>query len=359
MPNITQIPAPRVPIIDEKTGLMSREWYRFFINIFQLTGSGSNNVSLEDLQVAPVPVETTPTSPNNTVQYNNAGAFAGSSNFTYDSATNTLTVGNITGSALAMTIQPRAPTALESGGTLTIRGQDATAATRSGGSLNIVAGNGSTTGNGGGITFSTGGGAVGGAIAMNVGSSNSGNGAGFSMVAGVGQAFGGGFDLTAGSASSINGVGGSFVMQGGSASNTGGIGGDFTFAAGSGGTGAGARSGTLIFASPVAPTYAFQVGDDGANATIRFFADTSGLDLVTQRPAYTQTFSTASRTVSNPTFTNLATTAATNVTPWGFSTQAQADAIATKVNQLAADVVILRQLINSLIDDSQAYGLAQ
>jgi hypothetical protein len=53
MPNITQIPAPRVPIIDEKTGLMSREWYRFFINIFALTGDGSNNISLEDLQLTP------------------------------------------------------------------------------------------------------------------------------------------------------------------------------------------------------------------------------------------------------------------------------------------------------------------
>ncbi|CAB4160699.1 hypothetical protein UFOVP764_11 [uncultured Caudovirales phage] len=51
--NITQIPAPRVPIIDEKTGLMSREWYRFFINIFALTGDGSNNISLEDLQLTP------------------------------------------------------------------------------------------------------------------------------------------------------------------------------------------------------------------------------------------------------------------------------------------------------------------
>jgi hypothetical protein len=147
-------------------------------------------------------------------------------------------------------------------------------------------------------------------------------------------------------------------MQGGSANNTGGVGGDFTFAAGSGGTGIGARNGTLILASPVAPTYPFQVGDDGTNATIRFFADGSNLDLVVQQAAYTQTFSTASRTVSNPTFSNLSTTAATNVAPYGFTTKVQADAIATKVNQLAADVAILRQLINSLIDDSQAYGLS-
>jgi hypothetical protein len=51
--NLTQIPAPRVPLIDERTGLMAREWYRFFINIFNLTGNGSNVTSLTDLQVGP------------------------------------------------------------------------------------------------------------------------------------------------------------------------------------------------------------------------------------------------------------------------------------------------------------------
>jgi len=49
--NITNIPAPRVEFIDPRTGLMSREWYRFFLNLFTLTGSGSNATSLEDLQV--------------------------------------------------------------------------------------------------------------------------------------------------------------------------------------------------------------------------------------------------------------------------------------------------------------------
>jgi hypothetical protein len=52
--NITNIPAPRVPFIDDRTGLMAREWYRFFLNLFQLTGSGQSTSSLEDLQVAPV-----------------------------------------------------------------------------------------------------------------------------------------------------------------------------------------------------------------------------------------------------------------------------------------------------------------
>ena len=40
MPNITNIPAPRVPFTDERTGLISREWYRFLLNLFTLTGSG-------------------------------------------------------------------------------------------------------------------------------------------------------------------------------------------------------------------------------------------------------------------------------------------------------------------------------
>jgi hypothetical protein len=51
--NITNIPAPRTPLTDPVTGLLSREWYRFFLNLFILTGSGSNPISLEDLQLGP------------------------------------------------------------------------------------------------------------------------------------------------------------------------------------------------------------------------------------------------------------------------------------------------------------------
>ena len=49
----TQIPAPRVPLIDTTTNLMSREWYRFFYNLYNLTGSGSNAASLTDVQLGP------------------------------------------------------------------------------------------------------------------------------------------------------------------------------------------------------------------------------------------------------------------------------------------------------------------
>lgn len=51
--NITNLPSSRVEFIDPRTGLMSREWYRFFLNIFNLTGGGNNQTSLDDLQVAP------------------------------------------------------------------------------------------------------------------------------------------------------------------------------------------------------------------------------------------------------------------------------------------------------------------
>ena len=54
--NITNITPPRVPLMDERTGLISREWYRFFLNLFQLTGSGSNQISLTDLQYGPPPI---------------------------------------------------------------------------------------------------------------------------------------------------------------------------------------------------------------------------------------------------------------------------------------------------------------
>ena len=51
--NLTNLPAPRVPIVDERTGLISREWYRFFLNLFTLVGDGSNPTNLEELQLGP------------------------------------------------------------------------------------------------------------------------------------------------------------------------------------------------------------------------------------------------------------------------------------------------------------------
>lgn len=51
--NLNNLTPPRVPLTDARTGLISREWYRFFLNLFQLTGKGQNDVSLLEIQYAP------------------------------------------------------------------------------------------------------------------------------------------------------------------------------------------------------------------------------------------------------------------------------------------------------------------
>ena len=51
--NITNITPPRVQLADPTTGLVSREWYRFFESLFRLTGSGQNDFTLQDLQIGP------------------------------------------------------------------------------------------------------------------------------------------------------------------------------------------------------------------------------------------------------------------------------------------------------------------
>ena len=55
--NLTTIPAPRVPLVDPATGLISTEWYRFFFNIYTLTGAGGNNITLLDLQLNPPSID--------------------------------------------------------------------------------------------------------------------------------------------------------------------------------------------------------------------------------------------------------------------------------------------------------------
>lgn len=42
MLEITQIPAPRVPLIDERTGLISMEWFRFFNGLYAVVGQNQN-----------------------------------------------------------------------------------------------------------------------------------------------------------------------------------------------------------------------------------------------------------------------------------------------------------------------------
>jgi hypothetical protein len=51
--NLTTIPAPRALLVDPATGVIATEWYRFLFNIYTLSGSGSNAVTLDELQIGP------------------------------------------------------------------------------------------------------------------------------------------------------------------------------------------------------------------------------------------------------------------------------------------------------------------
>lgn len=84
------------------------------------------------------------------------------------------------------------------------------------------------------------------------------------------------------------------------------------------------------------------------------FIDNSA--VLAKQSTYTQTYSTAVATVANNTSAAVATTAATNVAPYGYA-QAQADAIVTAVNALQADVDNVKKVVNKIIDDLQANNL--
>ena len=42
MLNLTQVPAPRVPLVDSNTGLVSTEWFRFFNGLYAVVGANQN-----------------------------------------------------------------------------------------------------------------------------------------------------------------------------------------------------------------------------------------------------------------------------------------------------------------------------
>lgn len=52
---LTRIPAPRVPVVNNSSGMITREWYRFLFNLFNITGAGEANsgVSVTGQDLAP------------------------------------------------------------------------------------------------------------------------------------------------------------------------------------------------------------------------------------------------------------------------------------------------------------------
>lgn len=87
-PNITNIPAPRVPFIDARTGLMAREWYRYLLNLFTLTGSGTSSVSIADFETLPPAIPPT----ENTSQFSPPAIAMPASDTTADVAPPAVTV---------------------------------------------------------------------------------------------------------------------------------------------------------------------------------------------------------------------------------------------------------------------------
>ena len=72
---------------------------------------------------------------------------------------------------------------------------------------------------------------------------------------------------------------------------------------------------------------------------------------------YTQTYSTANRTVENPTAVAPGDLVATESSGWGANSEANFDKIGTAIDALVADNLDLRQVISALIDDLQTIGL--
>jgi hypothetical protein len=186
----------------------------------------------------------TPAGSTTQIQYNNAGAFGASANFTYATGTNTFTVGPAGATTIIETLVPTGSTTT---GTLTIRGKNASATNGNGGPINLTTGNGVGTGLGGALTLRTGISPGGGGRLFLVTGTGTGSNAGgdIDMQPGNGGPTGlggnfyadsGGSGTDSGGIFSIlgagGGVGGSFAMTGGFSSA--GTGGDIAFSTGGG-----------------------------------------------------------------------------------------------------------------------------
>ncbi len=95
-----------------------------------------------------------------------------------------------------------------------------------------------------------------------------------------------------------------------------------------------------------------RIESDGSVPRIGFY----GVTAVVRASAYTQTYSTSSKTVANITATD---PAAYGAGANGYSTGAMAQAVHAEVIALKADLTVVKNNITAIIDDLQAYGLMQ
>ena len=128
-------------------------------------------------------------------------------------------------------------------------------------------------------------------------------------------------------------------------------------------TGTNTFTGAVTFSTTITVTGAQTLtGDTTLSGAINHDGTTIGFFTVTpttRATAYTQTYATADKTHANATSADLATTAVTQTTPYGYATAAQGDDVAVQFNALRVDVLDVKQLVNSIIDDLQLYGLLQ
>jgi len=100
-------------------------------------------------------------------------------------------------------------------------------------------------------------------------------------------------------------------------------------------------------ASIICDATGLTISDDPSHK-LSFF----GTSPVAQRSAYTQTYSAASRTVPAGTQSSVSDTNGT----YGFAVATDRTALVTAINAARTDIIALKQVVNSLIDDSQALG---
>ena len=309
--------------------------------------------------------------------YKNEGS-ATSCDFNAISASGSVSVfGAITGNDSSFGI---AGQAAAQGGAVAIVGGVSSTASNAGGAVSMIGAIGTTTAVGGEALVRGGAGtgaAVGGAALLEGGlggsSTTVGVGGAATVTAGAGQATaaggiasivggasgagatgnGGASKLTGGAAASVNGTGGAATIAGGLATGSG-TGGAASMTGGASG-GASGTGGDVSLASGAATG-----GTEGSvkiqtvsTGKLGFFAVTP----VTRATAYTQTFATADKTHANPTATSVVTTGVTQTTPYGYVGATQGDAVATTINAIIVDLADVKALVNSVIDDLQAYGL--
>lgn len=90
------------------------------------------------------------------------------------------------------------------------------------------------------------------------------------------------------------------------------------------------------------------------NLGVAWTTYTNALKVMTWLATFTQTYSTATRTHSNLTSADIGAFTGGSV---GFIDAAERDNLRTQINALRADVTNLKQVVNSLIDDSQSIWL--